>query len=149
MRKREKQSTLYRASVAGSKGIMRFLVYILLGILLVYVSKQAYQFGYLVFSQKPVASSAEDGEDIEVTIREEDSIQQIGQKLKSLGLIRNDEVFWMQEFLSDYKGMIVPGTYILNTSQTVEEMFAIMARENTEGQPEQEDEAEAQEGSGT
>jgi hypothetical protein len=42
-----------------------------------------------------------------------------------------------QEMLSSYKGKQQPGTYILSTSMTPDEMMEILARENTEGQPDQ------------
>ena len=41
----------------------------------------------------------------------------------------------MQEKLSNYKGKLQSGTYILNTSMNVEEMMAVLAKEDTEGQP--------------
>ena len=54
----------------------------------------------------------------------------------------NDPViFWAQEKLSDYRGKIKPGTYLLNTHETVDEMLAILSGKNTEGQPSEEEES--------
>lgn len=46
-----------------------------------------------------------------------------------------------QEKLSDYSGKIKPGTYLLNTHETVDEMLAILVGKNTEGQPSEEEES--------
>ena len=53
--------------------------------------------------------------------------KEIGELLEGRGLIRDAAVFRVQFALSDYKNAIVPGSYILNTSQTAEEMLAILA----------------------
>ena len=63
----------------------------------------------------------------------------IGKILKKKGLIKDAKIFVVQEKLSSYKGKLQAGTYILNTSMTPDEMMAILARENTEGQPDQTD----------
>ena len=45
------------------------------------------------------------------------------------------------EKLSDYRGKIKPGTYLLNTHETVDQMLAILSGKNTEGQPSEEEES--------
>ena len=55
-------------------------------------------------------------------------------------MIERPVIFWAQEKLSDYRGKIKPGTYLLNTHETVDEMLAILSGKNTEGQPSQEEE---------
>ena len=55
--------------------------------------------------------------------------------MKRKGVIADDTIFRVQEYLSDYHEQIKPGTYILNTEQTTEEILAILSQENTEGQP--------------
>lgn len=63
-------------------------------------------------------------------------------------MIEDAKIFVIQEKLSNYKGKLQAGTYILNTSMNVEEMMAVLARENTEGQPDQTNAAgETKEGS--
>ena len=50
--------------------------------------------------------------------------------------------------LSNYRGKIQAGTYILNTSMTTDEMLEILARENIKGQPNQtQEDGTTQEGS--
>ena len=77
-----------------------------------------------------------------------DSVYQIGRTLESRGLIRDAKVFVVQEKLSNFSGKLQPGTYILNTSMTPDEMMEILARENVKGQPDQtQEDGTAQEGS--
>ena len=70
-------------------------------------------------------------------IKDGSSVYQIGKILKKKGLIEDAKVFVVQEKLSNYKNKLQAGTYILNTNMTAEEMMAILARENVDGQPTQ------------
>ena len=47
--------------------------------------------------------------------------------LEEKGLIRDAKMFYIQEMLSDYKDMITPGTYELNTAMSVEEMLVVIS----------------------
>lgn len=135
MGKKKKKNTAYRAAVNGAKGVLRILVYVCAVVVIIFAGKTAYSFGYLIFDQHPMAATEEEGQDVTVVVREEDSVYQVGQTLEQKKLIERPIIFWMQEKLSDYRGKIKPGTYILNTCQDVEEMLAILSGENTEGQP--------------
>ena len=53
---------------------------------------------------------------------------------ESKGLIDSPLIFWVQEELSDYRGKIRSGQYVLTTAQTPDEMIAAMA-----AQPEEEE----------
>lgn len=130
----EKKSVAYQAAIGGAKGLLRLLIYVLALIAIIYAGKTAYNFGYLVFDDTPAASE-EEGEKISVLIPENTGVYDVGVILKEDGLIDRPVIFWMQEKLSEYRGEIQPGTYILNTNQTVEEMIEILAGVNTEGQP--------------
>lgn len=142
MGKKEKKDTAYRAVVSGAKGVLRILVYICAVLLIVFAGKTAYSFGYLIFDDHPMAETKEEGQDVTVIVGEDDDVYQIGQTLEEKGLIERPVIFWVQEKLSDYRGKIQPGTYILNTSQNAEEMLAILSGENTEGQPTSDDAGE-------
>ena len=128
--RKQKKSSI----VAG--GFLRFGLYVCVIIAVVYIGKSAFDFGYAIFNQVPMASE-EDGRDITVVVESGDSVYQIGKTLKNKGLIEDAKIFAIQEKLSNYKGKLQAGTYILNTSMNVEEMMAVLARENTEGQPDQ------------
>ena len=47
--------------------------------------------------------------------------------LEEYGLIRNQNLFYAQYMVSEYKDKFVPGNYDLNTSMTAEEMMAVMS----------------------
>lgn len=138
MGKKRKKNAAYRAAVTGAKGVIRMLIYVCAIVVIIFAGKTAYSFGYLIFDEHPMAETEEEGQDVTVVVKEEESVYQVGQTLEKKGLIERPVIFWMQEKLSDYKGKILPGTYLLNTHQTVEQMLAILAQENTEGQPVQE-----------
>lgn len=128
--RKQKKSSI----VAG--GFLRFGLYVCVIIAVVYIGKSAFDFGYAIFNQVPMANE-EDGRDITVVVENGDSVYQIGKTLKNKGLIEDAKIFVIQEKLSTYKGKLQVGTYILNTSMDMEEMMAVLARENTEGQPDQ------------
>lgn len=129
-----KKSTTYQIAVGGITGIIRLLIYACLILMIVYAGRKAYNFGYAVFNQIPVARK-DLGEDITVVIKEGQSAADIGKVLEKKGLIPDEFVFVVQERLSNYHKKLLPGTYILNTSQTADEMMAIMAQEDKFGQP--------------
>ena len=68
-----------------------------------FCGKRTYSFGYLVFDQHPMAATEEEGQDVTVVIKEEDSVYQVGKVLESKGLIERSDIFWVQEKLSDHQ----------------------------------------------
>lgn len=138
MAKKRKKDTAYRAAVNGAKSVLRILVYICVILAIVFAGKTAYSFGYLIFDQHPMAATEEEGQDVTVIVKEDDSVYDIGKNLKAKGLIEDPVIFWVQEKLSDYSGKIKPGTYLLNTYENVNQMLSVLSGENTEGQPSQE-----------
>lgn len=145
MGKKKKKDRGYQVAVTGAKGVIRVLIYIALILLIVLVGRMAYSFGYLVFDQRPATVVKEEGEDVTVVVKEGDTSYDVGKTLVEKGLSENAIVFWVQEQLSDYKGKIQPGTYLLNTADNVDEMLAILSGEDTEGQPSQTDGEETSE----
>ncbi len=135
----KKKHSAYQSVLATVQGFVRLLLYILVALVVVYVGQAAYKFGYMVFDTAPLADSEEDAMYVTVVIHEDDTMYQIGETLADKGLFENAAVFWVQEMLTDYEGEIQPGTYFLNTSQTLEEMFAVLTGADTEGQPVPED----------
>lgn len=138
MAKKRKKDTAYRAAVNGAKSVLRILVYICVILAIVFAGKTAYSFGYLIFDQHPMAATEEEGQDVTVIVKEDDSVYDIGKNLKAKGLIEDPVIFWAQEKLSDYSGKIKPGTYLLNTYENVNQMLSVLSGENAEGQPSQE-----------
>ena len=109
----------------GAKTTIRILFYILIAVVLIFLGRTAYSYGYSVFNEQAVESPP--GTDVEVTVPEGASARQIGKLLKENGLIKDAGVFVLQERLSAYHGRLQGGTYTLNTSETADEMLAILA----------------------
>lgn len=133
-----KQVRKQKTSSIVAGGFLRLGLYLCVAIAVIYIGKSAYDFGYAVFNQEPMASE-EDGRDITVVVENGNSVYEIGKTLKNKGLIEDAKIFVVQEKLSNYKGKLQSGTYILNTSMDIEEMLAILSKENIEGQPDQTD----------
>ena len=85
----------------------------------------AYDYGYRIFQEPPMTESP--GVDIQVDITMGKSALQIGEVLKENGLIRDAYLFYIQNRLSHYKDELKAGSYVLNTSMTMEEMMEIMS----------------------
>lgn len=119
------------------------LVTLLIVIGLMNLGKYCYNFGYRVFTEKPVAS--EPGTDIAVTVSSGTSEYDLGKQLRIKGLIRDENLFFAQLKLSAYSGKLLPGTYTLNTSMTAKEMMAVMAAEEDTEEKEGESESVQQE----
>lgn len=92
----------------------------------------AYDYGYRVFQETPV--SAAPGMDVEVEITVGKSPLQIGEILEQKGLIRDARLFYIQNLLSKYKDKLQAGSYVLNTSMTMEEMMAVMSVGSSESE---------------
>ena len=95
---------------------------------------KAYDYGYRVFAEEPMTVG--EGRTISIYVREEDSVKDIGKTLEDKGLIRDANLFVVQELLSEHHGKIIPGIYDLNTSMSTEEMLGIMATEPDDAEEE-------------
>lgn len=91
---------------------------------------KAYDYGYRVFAEEPV--SVGEGRTISISVEPGDSVKAIGENLVEKGLIRDANLFFVQELLSEYHGKIQPGIYDLNTSMRTDEMMEIMSAEYVE-----------------
>ena len=121
-------------------GILNFIIRAALIVFVVYVIKNlcltAYDYGYRIYSEPPMAEG--EGVDIVVNIPMGSSVRDTGELLKEHGLIRDEKLFYLQEFFSDYHGKLESGMYTLNTSMTVEQMLQEMSPslEEDEGEAE-------------
>ncbi len=116
----------------NNKAVMRFvkISFSILVILVVFIgtfkaSTFCYEFGYRIFTEKPMAE--EPGMDIVITIDKGDSISDISQELEQKGLIRDAWLFTGQYYLSAYVDELLPGSHRLNTSMTAKEMLVAMS----------------------
>lgn len=94
------------------------------------LSAAAYDYGYRVFAEPPI--SVGEGRTISVFIDDKDSAKEVGEMLQDKGLIRDANLFLIQELLSEHRGKIKPGIYDLNTSMTSQEMLAVIAPDDEE-----------------
>ena len=65
------------------------------------------------------------GRDVEVTVLTGMSKRSVGSMLANLGLVRNATVFYVQATIYGYD--LLPGTYVLNTSQSIETILFTLA----------------------
>ena len=93
------------------------------------ISAAAYDYGYRVFAEPPVSTG--EGRMISVYI-ELQSAKDVGEMLQQKGLIRDANLFRIQELLSEHRGKIQPGIYDLSTSMTAQEMLTVIAPEAEE-----------------
>lgn len=91
---------------------------------------QAYDYGYRIFAETPLTVG--EGRTISIAVEQDESVKDIGEKLQQRGLIRDANLFFFQELVSEHHGQIQPGIYDLNTSMTTEEMITVMAAEPIE-----------------
>lgn len=87
----------------------------------------AYDYGYRVFEEP--AMSAGEGRVISVTITEDMSPKEMGQLFLSKGLIRDDRLFILQYYFSEFRKELKTGDFELSTAMTVEEMMEAMTKE--------------------
>ena len=85
----------------------------------------AYDYGYRIFTEEPV--SLGEGRTISVSVEEPVSVKDVGKMLEERGLIRDVNLFVIQELLSENHGKLQPGIYDLSTAMTAEQMMDVMA----------------------
>lgn len=117
-------------------GVVLKLALAVLVVVLIYKGATvAYDYGYRIFQEPPVSEAP--GYNVEVQITMGKDAKQIGELLEQKGLIRDANLFYIQNLLSHYKDELKAGVYTLNTSMTMQEMMEIIAAgepEETEGE---------------
>lgn len=114
-----------RAGLVLAGGFFRIALYVCVALLVFWIGKSSYNFGYQIFDQH--AMSPGDGQEVTVVIKESSSVYDIGKTLEKKGLIRDAKVFFIQEKLSNYAGQLKPGTYLLSTAYTPNRIMGILA----------------------
>ena len=106
-----------------------FAIYALIALLVLFIAGQVrhyYDVGYGVFSQ--VSKDAKGtGITAPVVVTEGMKAADLAQQLEEEGLIASAGTFLLQEKVSDYAGIYKPGTYILSSEMTTEEMMQIIS----------------------
>ena len=113
------------AGVIVAGGAFKIALYVCIVVLIIWLGRLSYQFGHDIFDQQPMSPG--EGQEITVVVKEDDSVYDIAKTLESKGLVEDAKVFWVQEKLSNYKGQMKPGTYLLSTAYEPSRLLAIMA----------------------
>ncbi|MDO4344726.1 MAG: endolytic transglycosylase MltG [Eubacteriales bacterium] len=109
--------------------LLLMLLKVLLAVIIVtgiyHFGEYAYHFGHSLYDNRAVSDPP--GRDVAVVIPEGCTVSQIAKLLEAKGLIEDEKVFRVQERTSQYHGQLKAGNYVLNTSQSAEEMLAILS----------------------
>ena len=105
------------------------IIYALIAAAILFIAGQVrhyYYVGYGIFSQQGKDATGT-GRVVEFTVEEGMSANSLGKKLEEAGLIESTRLFVLQEKVSDFSGMYVPGTYMLSSEMTTEEILRIIS----------------------
>ena len=118
------------AGVAGNVLDTGLQILLIVAIVLVISkgAKTAYDYGYRIYTEKPVAASV--GKDVEVTIPLDFNALELGKLFESKGLVRDAKLLALQYYASEYREYVKGGTYTLSTTMTAEEKQAYASRFN-------------------
>lgn len=89
-----------------------------------------YDYGYRIFAE-PAISEGE-GRVVTVQVTEDMAPAEIGKLFAKEGLIRDENLFVLQYYLSEFRKDVKPGVFDLSTAMTVEEMMEVMASQTEE-----------------
>ena len=120
-----KKDQVGAAGVIVAGGFFKIALYVCVAVLVIWIGKVTYQFGYNIFNQQ--AMSPGEGQEVTVVIKEDASLYKIARTLQKKGLIKSAPVFYVQERLSTYHGKLQPGTYLLSTAYTPNRIMGILA----------------------
>lgn len=116
-----------RVVMSVVSAIFNISILVIVIVLIKDAATYAHNYGYRIFAEPAMTQAP--GRDVVVKIEPGDTVEEIAAKLKKEGLIRDASLFVWQERVSSYYGDEKAGTYTLNTSQTAEEMLAVLAGE--------------------
>ena len=120
-----KKDRVGKAGMVLASGVFKIALYVCVVVLIIWIGRTTYQFGYDVFNQQ--AMSPGEGQEVTVVIQEGDSVYDIGRILERKGLVKDALVFYVQEKISNYRGQLKPGTYLLSTAYTPTRIMGILA----------------------
>lgn len=111
-----------RVTLGIIKILLNILFYVVVVVLIVKASGITYDFTYQIFGQ--VSAAPAPGHDVDIQIKKGESTLNIALKLETNKLIKNKYSFYVKAKLQSHA--IMPGTYVLNTSMTYDEIFDII-----------------------
>lgn len=122
---------------------IRLLFYALVFFLLYEGVTRGYGIGHEIFSPTAVAEAP--GKDMEITVKNGESVSAVAGELEKSGLIKNKLIFVIQAIFYDYE--VYPGTYTLNTSMTSKDMLKLIDESGIENEKAKAKESSAETGS--
>lgn len=99
------------------------LFYVIVILIVSNLSSSAYDFCYEIYGTVTVDKAP--GRDVTIQIEDGESTKNVAKKLELNKVIVNDTTFYIRTKLSEKT--IFPGTYILNTSMSYEEILDVIA----------------------
>lgn len=130
-------STSVKLTLKVASFILRLLIniifYIFVVILIVNVSKMAYDFTYQLYG--PVTVEHAPGRDIPIKIQKGESTMDVANKLEINLVIKNKYAFYLKTKLQN--SVLMPGTYTINNSMTYDEILAVITDYSKSGQNEE------------
>jgi len=99
------------------------LFYVIVILIVSNLSSTAYEFCYEIYGTVTVDKAP--GRDVTIQIEDGESTMNVAKKLELNRVIVNDTTFYIRTKLSEKT--IFPGTYILNTSMSYEEILDVIA----------------------
>ena len=111
---------------AGAVGTIFHIVLIAVVVMVIYrFSVSAYHYGIRIFGEPPM--SEEPGVEVSVEITDGMDFSGIAEQFYQKGLVRDKNLFLLQEYLSNYsEDGFVEGTYTVTTAMTPEEMMDVI-----------------------
>ncbi len=104
--------------ISVSVGIIFFVLVVML---LFFVGKKSFSFGQAVFDERAVSGGL--GKNVLVDIDKNMTDRDVAKYMKAKGLVEDENVFFVQIILSDYKNKYVAGSYMLNTNMKPTEIL--------------------------
>lgn len=122
---RKRKNTMENVA-AGAVGAIFQVVLLVVVVMVIYrFSVSAYHFGVRIFGEPPMSEAP--GVEVTVEITDGMDFEGIAQQFYDKGLVRDKNLFWLQEYLSNYtEDGFVTGTYTVTTAMTPEEMMDVI-----------------------
>lgn len=104
-------------------GIASKVILVVIALVLLYLGiRYGFSFGRSLFYVDPAENTP--GRDVEITVTEYDTYESLAQKLYESGVISDELSFRVQATL--YQADLYPGTYTVNSSQTIKDIILAM-----------------------
>ena len=114
-----------KALIGMIKLAVKVLCVMAVAALFVFGIRRAYRFGYDIFDEETTAEPP--GKEISIRVYEDSTIGEIASTLQDYGIIDDKYVFMVQAKL--YEAKPLPGTYVISTTMTVEEILNLISTE--------------------